>query len=111
MRIAVASEGLDVAPQFAQCANFNYFTTKSFEIVDSQNIPFRSCTIDDCVRLFKTIGTDAIICDSISTVSQRILTDQGFEVVQQAHGNALQAAQRYIDARARELDNEVYDRL
>lgn len=100
MRIAVASNGLDIAPHFAQCLNFNYYTTKSYEIVDSQNIPAQGSSGEEYAQLMDKIGVDTLICDDIGPACRGSFESRGIGVVSGAKGNALKAAQAYVANRA-----------
>ena len=42
MRIAVASEGLDVSKHFSSCTNFNFYKVENNELVDSRNLPSKN---------------------------------------------------------------------
>ena len=111
MRIAVASNGLDIAPHFAQCLNLNYYTTRSYEIAESQNIPAQGCSGDEYAQLMDKIGVDTLICDGIAPDVKSAFEAHGIGVVTQAKGNALKAAEAYAASRAAALleDKEEED--
>ncbi len=46
MRIAVASEGLDVSSHFGCCTNFNFYQVENGELVDSRNLPAKGTFAD-----------------------------------------------------------------
>lgn len=106
MRIAVASDGLDVAQHFSQCLNFNYYTTKSYQIVDSQNLPNQGLSAEETARTMRTIDVDALVCGQIAPASAEAFEQHDIEVMTGASGNALQAAQTYLDKKAEELEQE-----
>ena len=102
MRVVVASCGLDIAPSFSQCENFNYYTTKSFEIVASQNLPAQGLSAEEYVRIMENVDVNALICDEISAASKEAFTSHGIDVMDGVKGNAFQAAETYV-AHAAEL--------
>ncbi len=99
MRIAVASNGLDVAEHFARCANFNYYTTKSCIIVDSQNMPAQGLECAEYAHLMSGIDVDVLVCDRIGPAARKAFEDLDIRVVDGAKGNALEAAQDYLDGK------------
>lgn len=103
MRIAVASDGLSIAQHFSQCLNFNYYTTCSYQIIESQNIPAQGVTAEEYARLMDHIGVDALIVNHISPTARATFLEHGIEVVESQEGLAIEAAERYIDERAAEL--------
>jgi predicted Fe-Mo cluster-binding NifX family protein len=113
MRIAVASCGLEIAPCFSQCLNFNYYTTKSCEIVDSQNIPAQGLSGTEYAKLMDSIDVDTLICGSIPPATREAFEAYGIGIVAGAQGNALKAAEYYVANRAQEVladtDEETED--
>ena len=106
MRIAVASNGLDIAPSFSQCENFNYYTTKSYEIVASQNFPAQGLAAEEYASVMEDMGVNAIICDQIGALARNAFESRDIKVVDSKQGNALAAAQELIEAMAEALVNE-----
>ena len=109
MRIAVASDGLDVADSFIQVKNFNFYTTEGFEVADSKNIPVRGIAHDQYAKLMETIGVDAIVCNSIAPTFKAAFERIGILVQTGAQGNALAAAQAFATQQAESLDNDLDD--
>lgn len=107
MRIAVASNGLEIAPHFAQCLNFNYYTTRSYEIVDSQNIPAQGSSGEEYARLMDRVGVDTLICDGIDPATQSAFESRSIGVVSGARGNALKAASAYVASRAEAVLSDI----
>lgn len=104
MRIAVASSGLDIASSFSLCENFNYYTTKSFEIVASQNIPAQGFSAEDCAELMEHMDVTALICNSIGSTAQSAFESRNIMVVSNKEGRALAAAESLVDELAREME-------
>ena len=109
MRVAVASIGLDIAPSFSQCEDFNYYTTKSFEIVSSQNIPAQGYTFEGCAEMLENMGINAIICDEVGDTTRTAFENHGIVVVEGRKGNALAAAEEFVAQLAEQFDNASED--
>lgn len=109
MRIAVASNGLEVAECFPQCLNFNYYTTKSYEIAETQNLPAQGITGEEYAELMNRIDVDVFICHALSAAHASEFQKYGIEVVTGASGRAMQAAQDYVDKKAQELENDTLE--
>ena len=111
MRIVVASSGLDIAASFASCENFNYYTTQSYEIIASQNIPAQGLSAEEYAALMEKMEVDAIICDGMSAMARDAFEAHCIKVYEGKQGNALQAAQELVSSLAEELDhgNDGFD--
>ena len=109
MRIAVASDGLDVADDFLQSRNFNYYTTQSFELADSKNIPAEGITCEEYASLMEQIGIDALICNGITPACKIAFEDVGITVAEGVRGNALEAAQDFLTDQAKSLEDALDD--
>ena len=88
MRIAVASEGLDVAPLFRSTVSFMCYTVKRGIITECQNMPNPKLPIDELVELFKELEIDVMIVGRIEYEFANRLCRAGIEVVAGACGNA-----------------------
>ena len=67
MRIAVASEGLEVAPRFRQCASYMCYRVDRGIIVECQNLPNPGLAAPKLVALLVEMGVDTLIvcgCDT-----------------------------------------------
>ena len=100
MRIAVASDGLNVADNFMQSKNFNYYTTTGFEVDDSKNIPIEGINCEEYPSLMALIGIDALICNVITPRYRLAFEDKGITVHDGAQGNALEAARLFVAQQA-----------
>lgn len=96
MRIAVASEGLEVAPHFGRCSSFMCYTVECGIIVDSQNMPNPGVSTDKLTALFGEFGVDVLIVDAIERDVANTFCHAGVEVIGKAHGPALEVAQAYL---------------
>lgn len=96
MRIAVASEGLDVAPLFRSTVSFMCYTVKRGIITECQNMPNPKLSIDKLVELFKELEIDVVIVGRIEYEFANRMCRAGIEVVAGAEGNAADVARGYL---------------
>ena len=85
MRIAVASEGLEVAPRFRQCASYMCYRVDRGIIVECQNLP-------NPVEM----GVDTLIVGAIDYDVANVFCHAGIEVRAGAHGSAREVVQAYL---------------
>lgn len=96
MKIAVASEGLRVAPLFRSTVSFMCYTVEKGIITECQNMPNPKLSIDDLVALFGELGIDVLIVGRIEYEFANRLCRAGIEVVAGANGNAADVAREYL---------------
>ena len=72
MRIAVASEGLEVAPRFRQCASYMCYRVERGIIVECQNLPNPGLAAPKLVALLVEMGVDTLI---VGAIDYDIFTD------------------------------------
>ena len=106
MRIAVASEGLNVAKSFASCPNVNYYTTSSYEIAETQNLPVEGLTLEEHATLMEKIGVDVLLVNNISHAALNALGAKNIRVLQGFTGSAFDAATTYLSEQAATLESE-----
>lgn len=107
MRIAVASNGLNVADNFSTCLNFNFFDTSAYEIVDTRNIPADELTSDERVLLLDHLNADALVCGNVRADTENDLARRSVAVASGFCGSAYEAAESYVNKRAQELLADV----
>lgn len=95
MRIAVVSDGLNVAEHIMRCRNINCYTTRSLQVCDSKNVPAEGLSCNDYARLMLNMGVDVVICSSVSPTCRKAFEAYDIEIVEGACGNALEAARNY----------------
>ena len=71
MRIAVASEGLDVSKHFSSCTNFNFYKVENNELVDSRNLPSQEHLCGSQANFLRQIEVRVLICGTISERDSR----------------------------------------
>lgn len=96
MVIAVASEGLDVAPLFRSTTSFMCYTVTKGVITECQNMPNPALPIDQLVGLFKDLGIDVLIVGRIEYEFADRFCHAGIEVVAGAKGNASDVSRGYL---------------
>lgn len=97
MRIAVASEGLDVSSHFGCCTNFNYYKVEDNQLVDSRNLPSQGHLCGSQANFLRQIEVKVLICGAISEKDADSMRQAGITVVPGASGRAIAAANAYLD--------------
>lgn len=103
MRIAVASEGLEVSNHFGCCTNFNYYKVIDNQLVDSRNLPSQGHLCGSQANFLRQIEVCILICGTISQHDIESMNKAGITVVSGAEGNALQAAESYLQGNPENL--------
>ena len=104
MRIAAASEGLDVSSHFGCCTNFNFYQVENGELVDSRNLPSQGHLCGSQANFLRQIEVKVLLCGTISEKDAESMKAAGITVVQGAEGRAITAADNYLkQASAEEL--------
>ena len=96
MRIAVASEGLDVCSHFSCCTNFNYYKIENGEMVDSRNLPSQGHLCGSQANFLRQIDVKILICGSISKKETETMENAGIKVIPGASGRAFQVVADYL---------------
>ena len=96
MRIAVASEGLEVAPRFRQCASYMCYRVDRGIIVECQNLPNPGLAAPKLVALLVEMGVDTLIVGAIDYDVANVFCHAGIEVIAGAHGSAREVVQAYL---------------
>ncbi|MCL1799615.1 MAG: hypothetical protein FWG23_07770 [Eggerthellaceae bacterium] len=96
MRIAVASEGLEVSSYFESCTNYSCFTVENGTIVDSRNLSRNALQNKEPGKVLFELGMDTVIVGCISEGSLAGLTGCGLTVFAGAMGNAQESVKAYI---------------
>lgn len=100
MRIAVASEGLEVSSHFGCCTNFNYYKVEDNELVDSRNLPSQGHLCGSQANFLRQIEVKVLICGAISEKDAESMRQAGISVVSGASGKAIDAARAYLSENA-----------
>lgn len=96
MRIAVASQGLDVSPHFGSCTNFNYYKVENNQLVDSRNLPSSSHLCGSQANFLRQIEVKVLLCGAISPHDKEQMERAGITVISGVSGRATEAAMAYL---------------
>lgn len=96
MRIAVASQGLDVSPHFGSCTNFNYYKVENNQLVDSRNLPSSGHLCGSQANFLRQIEVKVLLCGAISPHDKEQMERAGITVISGVPGRATEAAMAYL---------------
>lgn len=96
MRIAVASDGLEVAPYLESCTNYNCFKVSNGRLVDYQNLPILDTQSLSLADLFKELGIDVLIVGCLQKPTRKVLENHGITVLCGAKGEAKHVVENYL---------------
>lgn len=96
MRIAVASEGLEVSPYFGQCSSYMCYTIQRGIIVECQNMPNPGLPLNKLVSLLHDFDVRTLIVGCIDYDTAHVLCREDIEVVAGASGSARDVVQAYL---------------
>ena len=77
MRIAVACDGLNVAPLMTRCESFTCYTVDHGIIVSCCNVPNMGVTVQESIDILKQIDVEVLIAQSFSTELEQALETAG----------------------------------
>ena len=96
MKIAVACDGLVVAPYFVQCTSYTIYTVKLGRIVDSRNLVAFDQTLRQLGEMLHSLDIDVLIVGRIEPDVQAFLASFGLEIVPNAEDDPLVSAREYL---------------
>lgn len=96
MRIAVASEGLEVSPYFRHCASFTCYKIERGIIVECQNMPNPHQSVEQLVSMLSELEVHALITGVIECATVDALHAVDIEVAANRSGSAREAAEQYL---------------
>lgn len=96
MRIAVASEGLEVSPHFASYSSLMCYTVNRGVIVECQNMPNPGLPMNKLVPLLSELGISTFIVGAIEYDVANQLCGADIEVVAGARGSARVVVEAYL---------------
>lgn len=98
MRIAVACDGLSVAPHAAGCASFTCYSVNHGIISGCCNVPNMGITIFESVETLKQMDTDVLIAGSFDDELIAVLAGAGIEPVALGLPSPKEVAEAYLHA-------------
>ncbi len=96
MRIAVASQGLDVAPWFLHCSSYMCYRVERGMITDCHNMPNLSMSSEQTAHLMHDLGITVVISNNLEGSAKRALEAEGIETVEGMSGTASAVARQYV---------------
>lgn len=96
MRIAVASDGLDVSLHGNRCESYMCYTVDRGIIRECQNTPNPCLSPDLTADLFKQLGVSAFIVHVLDPAFRDAFEAAGIDVVTGAFGSTHRAVERYL---------------
>lgn len=96
MRIAVASEGLEVSPHAGHCSSFMCYTVNRGIITECQNLPSLGLPGMTTVTLLQSVNASVLICGYIDMDIANALCYAGIEVVAGAKGKTRDVVEAYL---------------
>ncbi len=106
MRIAVASQGLDVAPWFLHCSSYMCYRVEKGLITDCHNMPNLSMSSQQTAHLMHDLGITVVLANNLEGSAKQALQEAGIETVEGMNGTASAAARQYV---TRTLTGTEYD--
>lgn len=98
MRIAVACDGLTVAPLTSRCESFACYSVDNGIIAGCCNVPNMGVTVQESIDILKQIDVDALIARSFSTELAGALEAAGIDRITQDEESPRVAADAYLHA-------------
>ena len=105
MKIAVASKGLEVAPHFESCTNYNCYTVRNGKITSYGNMPLLEQQNLSVLGLLRELEIDVLIVGSLRKESLALLEKNGIIVLQEAKGSSKQIVEDYLSDTFFSCDN------
>ena len=96
MRIAVASEGLDVSPYFEHCDSFTIYTIDCGIISECQNMPNPKLSASKLALLLRDLDVDTLIVGCIEREAATRLQTTDIELVYGVKGTARAATEAFL---------------
>ncbi|MEY8562900.1 NifB/NifX family molybdenum-iron cluster-binding protein [Eggerthellaceae bacterium 3-80] len=96
MRIAVASDGLNVSVHSGRCASYMCYTVERGVITECQNLPNPCLPPASTAELLASLGIDLFFANTIDPNIRQALEQSGIEVVSGMHGSARESVECFI---------------
>lgn len=96
MRVAVACDGLVVAPYFAQCRSYMIYAIERGKVVGSRNLPAFDQSVGGIAKLLQDLEVDALIVGRIDAEKASGLRSSGVDLVTDAQDDPLLAVRDYL---------------
>lgn len=97
MAIAVACDGLTIAPAFVTCSSYMCYDVSTGSPMNCRNIPAADQPLQNLPIFLDSIGADVLICGQIDREVAALVEAHGVEVVSGRRGDPLTAVEDYLD--------------
>lgn len=104
-KIAVPSEGKEVAGHFGRCPEYTIFETEGAKIINKEIIPNPGHEPGFLPRYLKNLGVDCIIAGGMGRRAKTLFDDNNIEVVTGAGGLVEEVIKLYLEDRLMTEDN------
>ncbi|NGM17401.1 dinitrogenase iron-molybdenum cofactor biosynthesis protein [Eggerthellaceae bacterium zg-887] len=116
MRIAVASDDLNVSTNVGRCTSYMCYTVDRGVITQCQNFPNPCLPPVSTAALLHNLGVDLLLSYSLDESVRRVLQEGGVEVVTGVTGTARGAVESYLahwllDGEALDSEGEAPEEL
>lgn len=96
VKVAVACDGLAIAPYFAQSTSYTVYTVKDGRVMESRNLPVFDRSGSQLPTLLDSIGVGTFIAGGIDNGTVSALHSSDIDVVSDAAGDPLSAVRGYL---------------
>lgn len=96
MKIAVASEGMEVTRHFGHCRNYNIYQTENGEIVKMEEVENPGHKPGFLPRFLNDLGVKTIISGGMGGKAVEIFNSNDIEVIIGAEGGSDENVKRYL---------------
>ncbi|MDO5117299.1 MAG: NifB/NifX family molybdenum-iron cluster-binding protein [Eggerthellaceae bacterium] len=96
MRIAIACEGLHVAPRYEYCESYMCYTVDHGVIVDGQNMPSPGVNYREIADTLYDIGVRVLIVGAIDASVAELFCAKDIDVIANAKGEARRVLDQYL---------------
>lgn len=96
MKIAVASDGLDVSLHGSRCASYTCYTVERGVIRTCQNTPNPCLAPEFAAKYLRDLGIDVFIATEVDPETKKALKHEGIEVAKSSPGPTKKAVEAYL---------------
>ena len=96
MRIAIACEGLRVAPRYEYCESYMCYTVDHGIIVDGQNMPSPGVNYREIAETLYDLGVRVLIVGAIDASIAELFCAKDIDVIANAKGEARRVVDQYL---------------
>lgn len=97
MVIAVACDGLTIAPAFVMCSSYMCYEIVAGSPASCRNIPAADQPLDHLPQFLHSLGAEILIAGIMDAEMKGYLDDSGIEVVDGRSGDPLAAVEDLLD--------------